>query len=232
MRHKFLLIIRRWFMGRGIFVARARGRYNRFQEFIDDRLMWERVGTGGDGGYWLPSFALEKKNGVIYSPGVSDKVSFETDMLEHGYRCHLIDGTIENVPTELHADSFTRKNLGAFNDAQTTTFEKWLYDVGIDTSSFNILQMDIEGSEYPILLNTPSSILSKFDIIIIEFHFLDYFLLDPFYDLFIKPSFQKMEEHHYLARLDWNKVQGVFKDCDGHHCSIAIECVFLKSSYK
>ena len=36
-----------------------------------------------------------------------------------------------------------------------------------------ILQMDIEGAEYGVLLHTPSDVLRKFRIIIVEFHNLE-----------------------------------------------------------
>jgi hypothetical protein len=36
-----------------------------------------------------------------------------------------------------------------------------------------LLQMDSEGSEWPVLLNLPEEILERFRVVIVEFHCLD-----------------------------------------------------------
>ena len=43
--------------------------------------------------------------------------------------------------------------------------------------------MDIEGSEYPVILDTPSDTLNKFRIMIIEFHDLDLIFNSQFFEI-------------------------------------------------
>ena len=76
------------------------------------------------------------------------------------------DGTIDNYPYQYtNKISFIRKNINSFNDASNTN----LKDL-IDTYNNIFLKMDIEGGEYPWLLNIDENQLNKFKQIVIEFH--------------------------------------------------------------
>jgi Methyltransferase FkbM domain len=54
-----------------------------------------------------------------------------------------------------------------------------------------ILQMDIEGAEYDVLIETPVEVLERFRIIVIEFHYLDA-LFNPFGFKLVSGVFERL----------------------------------------
>ena len=68
---------------------------------------------------------------------------------------------------------FEKKFLGAVNNDQFMTSESWVLQKALLDKDM-ILQMDIEGAEYPVLLNTPMETFKQFRILVIEFHNLDH----------------------------------------------------------
>src|SRR5580765_5653334 len=73
-----------------------------------------RLGDAGDGGYILPDDLL----GVEYcfSPGVSDNVSFESDLARRGIRSFLADYSNDAPPSRSEWFNFEKKFLGSTND--------------------------------------------------------------------------------------------------------------------
>jgi hypothetical protein len=129
-----------------------------------------RIGGEGDGGYLAP----DDFEGVdtCFSPGISNTVDFELAMAARGIRSFMADYSV-NAPPKKHAlFHFEKKYLGATNDDVFMTLENWVTR-NAPKSSNMILQMDIEGAEYPVILESDSSILKRFRIIIVEFHNLE-----------------------------------------------------------
>jgi len=127
-----------------------------------------RIGGDADGGYLIPN-DLE---GVRYcfSPGVADRSTFELDLASRGIRSFLADYSVDEPPIKSDMFHFTKKHLGALNNAKFTTLQKWIENsVSRDTKDF-ILQMDIEGGEYEVILDTPTSVWERFRIVVVEFH--------------------------------------------------------------
>ena len=129
-----------------------------------------RIGGDNDGGYLIPDDLVGVE--ICFSPGVSVLADFENDLTKMGVKCFLADYSVEKPPIENEKFYFTKKYLGSKNNDIFMTLESW---VNLNAANKNelILQMDIEGSEYPVLMETPLNILSKFRIIVIEFHDLD-----------------------------------------------------------
>jgi hypothetical protein len=129
-----------------------------------------RIGGENDGGYLLPNDLIGID--ACFSPGVADNASFEHDLfLKTGILSHLADYSVNGPPNNLKCKSFTKKYLGCINDDTTITLDSWvnlMEDVHLNTDF--IMQMDIEGAEYPTLLDTSVDVLLKFRIITIEFH--------------------------------------------------------------
>lgn len=129
-----------------------------------------RVGSQSDGGYLLhyPARGFD----ACFSPGVSDNSAFEKDLWEtYGVVSYLADGTVDG-PKNYQPKSFLRKNLGITDDETTIRLETWVESmVCRDLLESNLLlQMDIEGDEYQVFLDTPRATLIKFSEIIVEFH--------------------------------------------------------------
>jgi hypothetical protein len=66
--------------------------------------------------------------------------------------------------------AFEAKYLGVVNDAKTTTLADWVEAKALAGDGDLILQMDIEGHEWAVLLNAPEAVLRRFRIIVIELH--------------------------------------------------------------
>ena len=128
-----------------------------------------RIGSDGDGGYIVPDDLV----GIVscFSPGVGDNSDFEKDLASRGIKCYLTDGTVENPPLSDPLFHFSKKNLSVFPiNSKEIKFDNWINDNLDSLSEELILQMDIEGSEWGIILNTSDSLLQNFRIMTIEFH--------------------------------------------------------------
>jgi hypothetical protein len=128
-----------------------------------------RVGGAHDGGYLLP----DDLAGIEYcfSPGVDITASFEEALLERGIASYLADYSIDNPPASLSKFVFDKVFLGAKDHGHFITLETWIRKYIPDRYENDLLlQMDIEGSEYAVLEQTPDRVLSRFRIMVIEFH--------------------------------------------------------------
>lgn len=129
-----------------------------------------RIGGEGDGGYLIPD-DLEGV-GCCFSPGVSSISDFENEMTLRGIRCFLADYSVDAPPLENRLFDFEKKFLGIRSDEVFMTLENWVcrkWPEGPDA----ILQMDIEGSEYQVILESDRELLRRFRIIVVEFHRLE-----------------------------------------------------------
>ena len=71
--------------------------------------------------------------------------------------------------------NYIKKNINTFNNNENITLQKWIETELNNIQNNNLLlQMDIEGDEIGVLINTPENILNRFKILIIEFHDFDY----------------------------------------------------------
>ena len=146
-----------------------------------------RIGSINDGGYLIPN----DLGGVryCYSPGVSDNSEFEYDLISRGIYCYLADGTVDK-PNLGDGFEFIQKNLDVYDTLQTTSLKTWIDNKEHDSEM--ILQMDIEGHEYKVILNTPIEVFQKFRIIVIELHHIEKLGNQLVYDL-IHSSIQKLQ---------------------------------------
>ena len=70
-------------------------------------------------------------------------------------------------------------------------------------SSDLMLQIDIEGGEYPSIMNRSDPLIQRFRIIIIEFHFLHYLWDKQFFDI-IEKTFEKILQAHICVHIHPN----------------------------
>ena len=131
-----------------------------------------RIGPAGDGGYLLP----DDLNGIraCFSPGVDVESRFELQLADQGMDVFLADYSIEQPMYSHPRFHFTKKYLGAMDHGIYMSLDRWVAAaLPEDTSSDLMLQMDIEGYEYETIFSMSQSLLNRFRIIVIEFHFLD-----------------------------------------------------------
>jgi len=147
-----------------------------------------RLGDDIDGGYLVP----DDLEGIefCFSPGVSDVATFEEDLTKRGVKCFLADYSVDAPPIKNKLFDFEKKYIGTWDSDVFMTLEGWIKEKVLGKSDF-ILQMDIEGAEYGVILETSPEILKKFRILVVEFHGLDALLDSRCYD-FIRLTFAKI----------------------------------------
>lgn len=132
-----------------------------------------RIGRRSDGGYLLPNDLAGIK--YCFSPGVDTTADFEEYLAaNYGIRSFLADASVDQAPVDNPLFEFDKKFLGAQTRQEYMTLSSWIENkVGLDTSDDLILQMDIEGSEFDVLIETPLDVLRRFRVMAIEFHNMD-----------------------------------------------------------
>ena len=171
-----------------------------------------RLGNNNDGGYLVPNDL--KDITACFSPGVDTTIQFEKDLSKKNIPSYLLDYSIDSLPEENNLFTFEKKYLGINNDNMTMNFNTWInkYCKNNITDEY-ILQMDIEGSEYEVLLNLENSLLKKFRIMIIEFHSFNN-LLHPAGYRQINALFDKILEYFYIVHIHPNNIFPVVNAMD------------------
>lgn len=135
-------------------------------QVVDPGIPLVRVGPAGDGGYLLP----DDLDGVVecFSPGVADEIGFDLDLAERGVQVHMIDASVEGLPSAHHRIDFERLFLGTQTKDGWVTLTDWVQQRS--PSGDALLEMDIEGAEWGVLLSTPDEVLAKFRVMVLELH--------------------------------------------------------------
>jgi hypothetical protein len=169
-----------------------------------------RVGSSGDGGYLLPN----DLKGVVanFSPGVDYCANFEIDILNRfGINSHLLDYSVDAPPSGCLPLTFTKKFLGASDNAIYTTVDSWVSSqVEFKSEGDFIMQIDIEGAEYVSLLSASDNILRRFRIIVMEIHLADYWS-DPNFFNVVEAFFDKILSNFYVVHIHPNNCCPVVK---------------------
>jgi hypothetical protein len=184
-----------------------------------------RVGGAHDGGYLLP----DDLAGIEYcfSPGVDVTASFEEALLERGITSYLADYSIDNPPASLSKFVFDKVFLGAKDHGHSITLETWIRKYIPDRYENDLLlQMDIEGSEYAVLEQTPSHVLSRFRIMVIEFHDL-FNLFDPIKFRYFERVFAKLTALFHVVHIHPNNFAPPMRK-DGLVIPDVVEITFLR----
>lgn len=132
-----------------------------------------RIGSMHDGSYLLPDLLTSVE--ACFSPGVGSTHAFEDDLANH-YKIpsYMCDDTVFADDLQLNPDFqfFIQKRLSSCSASNSISLDDWVNNSPHCSSNNLLLQMDIEGSEYPVLLSTSRSVLSKFSILVFELHYL------------------------------------------------------------
>jgi hypothetical protein len=160
-----------------------------------------RLGGSNDGGYLVP----DDLEGVEYcfSPGVNTIANFESDLADRGIHSFMADYSVDAPPLVRPEFTFDKKFLGCTDDGQFWTLATWKEKYLSGYQGDMILQMDIEGAEYDVLINTPDHLLQQFRVIAIEFHELDN-LFDPFFFRMFETVLRKLDRHFHVVHLHPN----------------------------
>lgn len=133
-----------------------------------------RVGRHHDGDYLMvDNFA----GGVAYSFDIAEDVSWDADIARRGYEIFMYDPTIDALPEENSRFHFFREGIAGIEmrDRNLNTLENFIRRNGHENADNMILKMDVEGAEWSFLSTVTPEILSKFDQLVFEFHYM----IDP-----------------------------------------------------
>lgn len=134
-----------------------------------------RLGNDYDGGYVVPS--LLKDVDLVVSIGVGSDVSFDLALAHQGAKIYQFDHTVQGVPNhQIHENfNFYKKGWGSVTDGDLISLSDIEDLIGdrFHTAKSKILKFDIEGAEYEIFASLDPKLLSKYDVIVLELHYLN-----------------------------------------------------------
>jgi len=162
-----------------------------------------RIGSNDDGGYLLPD-DLEGISACV-SPGVSTEVCFDYAVADRGCDIFMADASVDGPPVNHPRFHFVKKFVDVFEDDRNMRLDTICAAIGREYAGDRLLQMDIEGAEYRVLLDASDETLESFRIMAIEFHHLTrMFAAFPF--AMIRATFQKLLRFHYVVHIHPNNV--------------------------
>jgi hypothetical protein len=193
-----------------------------------------RIGGDKDGAYLLPNDLAGIR--ACFSPGVNTYKRFEDDLTSRGIRCHMCDGSadLHRLETPLapdHAQTFRKKWLEPLPGDDCISLEQWIAEEegAAWKSADYILQMHIEGAEYRNLSNLGEHVLSRFRIIVLELHYLDWMIFDQgFLNSCVLPLLKKLSSTHLLVHFHANNVTGTVRAAPDVYIPKIVELTYLR----
>lgn len=185
-----------------------------------------RIGGESDGGYLLPDdlHGLE----ACFSPGVANTASFEMELARTGVHSFLVDFSVDGPPVSSDMLSFEKLFLGTrTDDLKYIRLEDWVSGKAPGQGDL-VLQMDIEGAEWPVLLDTPDQLLERFRIMVIEFHNLDQMMVGSLGATVATAVLDKLERAFKIVHIHPNNAGGTFRH-KGETIPRVLEVSFLRS---
>lgn len=131
-----------------------------------------RFGRANDGGYIMVNNFNSSEGGIAYSFGISNDVSWDSDMARRGYDIFMYDPTIDALPKNNKRFHFFKEGILGIEVEEKSlhTLEHFIKRNGHEDKTDMILKMDVEGAEWSFLSTVSSELLSKFDQMVFEFH--------------------------------------------------------------
>jgi len=150
-----------------------------------------RIGDSGDGGYLVPDDLLGVA--ACFSPGVALNASFELQLAGRGIKSFMADYSVDSPPVENPLFDFQKKFLGVdSSEPNIIRLDEWVNQKSPGDDDL-ILQMDIEGAEWPILADAQISTLRRFRVVVLEMHDLGMMLTNAAGLRMAEAVFQKLQ---------------------------------------
>lgn len=199
-------------VGRGYYVSRTvdAKRLKKFLQQVAPRETSKplvRLGGNSDGGYLVPDDFVGIQ--ACFSPGVSAIANFELAMAERGIPSYMADHSVDGPPLKNPYFDFEKKFLGVTNDDVFITLQDWVKRKATGNSDL-LLQMDIEGAEYAVLLDTPDDVLRRFRVLVVEFHGLNRLAAISGVEL-IEAVFNRLAKYFDIVHIHPNNCAPVLK---------------------
>ena len=184
-----------------------------------------RVGGDGDGGYLLPK-VLDKIS-YCFSPGVDNKVNFEKELYEKfNIKSFMADASVKAPLLDSNFE-FIPKFLGSNSRNNFITLSTWLRQSNLGNDTNLLLQMDIEGGEYEVLIYEDSHTLASFSTMVIEFHYLQKLFERDFLKM-VTAIFEKIYKNFSICHVHPNNCCGI-ASLDGVEIPRVIEVTFIRN---
>jgi len=133
-----------------------------------------RLGNKSDGGY-ICLDEINKITDSVFSFGIADDISFETDFKSKypNSELYLFDPSVSAIEETSVNLNFKSEGLSAVNQPRFKSLETILSDYSIfDEHHNSLLKIDIEYNEWEVLEEVSADILNGFSQILIELHFV------------------------------------------------------------
>ncbi|RVK62323.1 hypothetical protein CN155_01655 [Sinorhizobium meliloti] len=142
-------------------------------EDVVDAGPFVRIGKQNDGGYIMYEPGLAGL--VAYSFGINDDVSWDADMAKRGFDVYMYDHTIEALPYEDSKFNWLKQGiLGTGETPELKTLEHFLRMNDHFDRSDMVLKIDVEGYEWDVFAEVSDEVISKFQQIVVEYHWFDH----------------------------------------------------------
>ncbi|CAG4912728.1 unnamed protein product, partial [Acidocella sp. C78] len=185
-----------------------------------------RFGNERDGGYVLADRELNEN---VISFGVGPDVSFEFDLAERGANVFLHDHTVNECPQTHERFNFKRIGICGENEKipKCIPLIDHLDNIPNNKKSM-LLKMDIEGGEWDIFSTISHEILSIFDQIVLEIHFLER-ILNPDFNMKVRKSLQLINEQFTLFHVHGNNCMPLYI-VEGFTIASVLELSFIRTN--
>ncbi|SEM07291.1 Methyltransferase FkbM domain-containing protein [Roseovarius azorensis] len=185
-----------------------------------------RIGGDGDGGYLVPNDLAGVRH--CFSPGVSVTADFEEQIArDYGIKSFLADASVDKPPFDNPLFEFDKKFLGACCNDKFTTLGRWVDGkLGTEPDDDLILQMDIEGAEFDVLIESSTELLRRFRVMVIEFHSMERIFERHSLPL-IKAIFAKLHRDFAIVHMHANNCCGI-AECNGMGIPRVFEVTYLR----
>ena len=186
-----------------------------------------RLGKHNDGGYiMVDNF---QNDGIAYSFGISNDVSWDSDMAARGYNIFMYDPTIKGLPQENERFHFFKAGVAGMKTSQLNTLEHFIAANGHENKSNMILKMDVEGAEWSFLAAVLPETLNKFDQMVFEFHFMTHEKNQSLMNATLA-CIKKINQTHSLAHLHANNFASFMIFDDKILFPEVLELTYVKTS--
>ena len=129
-----------------------------------------RRGRRNDGGYVMVDDGV--RDGIAYSFGISDDVSWDIDMAALGFEIYQYDHTVSKPPAHDPRFHFFQHGIAHENspDGVFLSIPEIMARAGHNERDDIVLKMDIEGAEWAVFSSLSRGILNRFSQIVVELH--------------------------------------------------------------
>jgi len=187
----------------------------------------ERIGGNHDGGYLVPKSELSEID-ACFSIGCNFVWDFEKEIGENYAIPSVIVDDISKKPNNLSPlQTYFPSWLGKFSNDKTISLEDLIKGSHFNKSDNLLLQMDIEGSEFECLLNTPKTVLQQFRIMVIEIHNLQNILHHHLFQKYYYPFMKMILVDFEVVHVHPNNACGIWQYKDIEFPEV-IEVTFLR----